>query len=155
MSAQGHTAGWQHENANSYEGVQVPRGATACAGEHPARVTQTAASEWLRWAVAMTARVWSGLLALIEAKREAQRSRHLRLVETVSLGEKRFVAIVAVRGGEFLIGGGASSVSLLARLEDERDLSENCPEASTAALSEPALLSRAARMPACSPWRKR
>jgi flagellar biogenesis protein FliO len=42
--------------------------------------------------------------------------RRLRVAETVSLGEKRFVALVSVEGKEFLIGGGASGVSLLARL---------------------------------------
>jgi hypothetical protein len=36
--------------------------------------------------------------------------------ETISLGEKRFVAIVAVEGREFLIGGGVSGMSLLAQL---------------------------------------
>jgi len=39
----------------------------------------------------------------------------LRVAETVSLGEKRFVALIRVEESEFLIGGGASSVSLLAQ----------------------------------------
>jgi hypothetical protein len=57
-------------------------------------------------------RVWSwlrGRYALTATKR-------LRLAETVSLGEKRFVALITLEGREFLIGGGASGVSLLAQL---------------------------------------
>jgi len=34
----------------------------------------------------------------------------------VSLGEKRFVAVVCLEGREFLVGGGASGVSLLTQL---------------------------------------
>lgn len=41
-------------------------------------------------------------------------TKRLRVAETVSLGEKRFVAIVRVDGREFLIGGGTSGISLLA-----------------------------------------
>ena len=48
---------------------------------------------------------------------EQQSSKRLRVVETVSLGEKRFVAMLHVDGAQFLIGGGANSVSLLASLE--------------------------------------
>jgi len=46
-----------------------------------------------------------------------QASRRLRMVETLSLGEKRFVSIVEVDGEQFLLGGSASSVALLAKLE--------------------------------------
>jgi hypothetical protein len=44
--------------------------------------------------------------------------KHLHLTETVSLGEKRFVAIVHAEGQKFLIGGSSSGVSLLTRLDD-------------------------------------
>jgi hypothetical protein len=43
-------------------------------------------------------------------------TKRLRVAETVSLGEKRFVALVSVEGREFLIGGGSSGVSLLTAL---------------------------------------
>jgi hypothetical protein len=43
---------------------------------------------------------------------------HLRLAETVSLGEKRFVAIIHVEGRKFLIGGGTAGVSLLTQLDE-------------------------------------
>jgi len=44
-------------------------------------------------------------------------SRRLRVAETVSLGEKRFVSIVQVDGEQFLIGGTPANVVLLAKLE--------------------------------------
>ena len=46
-------------------------------------------------------------------------ARRLRLQETIPLGERRFVAVVQFEAERFLIGGGASSVSLLARLGGE------------------------------------
>jgi hypothetical protein len=58
------------------------------------------------------ARVWS----LLRKKYVLTTTKRLRVAETVSLGEKRFVSIVCVEGREFLIGGGASGVSLLAQL---------------------------------------
>lgn len=46
------------------------------------------------------------------------KSRRLRVQETVSLGEKRFVAILEVDGVSYLIGGGSASVAMLTRLEE-------------------------------------
>ncbi len=46
------------------------------------------------------------------------KARRLRVSETVSLGEKRFVSIVEVDGTSFLIGGGSASVALLTQLAD-------------------------------------
>lgn len=43
-------------------------------------------------------------------------SRRLHVAATASLGEKRFVAVVQMDGLEFLVGGGASNVVLLAEL---------------------------------------
>jgi flagellar biogenesis protein FliO len=47
----------------------------------------------------------------------AHSSRRLKVVETVSLGEKRFVSILHIDGEEFLLGGSASSVVVLAKLD--------------------------------------
>ncbi len=47
----------------------------------------------------------------------SQRSRRLRIRETVSLGEKRFLCIVQIDDKEYLIGGGTTNVSMLTRLE--------------------------------------
>lgn len=54
----------------------------------------------------------------------ARPPRHLRLAETVSLGEKRFVAVVQFERERFLIGGTASSVALLAILSPESSPSD-------------------------------
>jgi hypothetical protein len=61
-----------------------------------------------------------GLLgkALSWFRTRATASQHLRLAETVSLGEKRFVAIIHVEGRKFLIGGGTAGVSLLTQLDE-------------------------------------
>jgi flagellar biogenesis protein FliO len=42
--------------------------------------------------------------------------RRLRLSETLSLGEKRFLAVVQFQQQEFLVGGTGNSIALLARL---------------------------------------
>jgi hypothetical protein len=47
--------------------------------------------------------------------------RRLRVCETVSLGEKRFVAVIDVDGERFLVGGASSSLVTLARLEPSRE----------------------------------
>ena len=38
------------------------------------------------------------------------------MAETVSLGEKRFVAVIQIDGSQYLIGGGPTNVALLAKL---------------------------------------
>lgn len=57
-------------------------------------------------------RAWSWL----NRKYSLSTTKQLRVAETISLGEKRFVAVVHVEGKKFLIGGGASGVSLLTQL---------------------------------------
>ena len=49
-----------------------------------------------------------------------QAQKNLRVCENVSLGEKRFVAVVQVDDERFLIGGTAGSVSLLSRLQEAK-----------------------------------
>ena len=44
-------------------------------------------------------------------------TKRLQVSATVSLGEKRFVAVIQVDEVEFLIGGGATNVSLLSQLD--------------------------------------
>ncbi len=67
---------------------------------------------WQRW--------WSSLPAL----RVGKAPRQLRLCESVSLGEKRVVAVIQYESQRFLIGGSAHSVNLLARLGESPDFSE-------------------------------
>ena len=66
----------------------------------------------------LLARAWGWL----QKQHAFSAKKQLRVCETVSLGEKRFVALVQVENQKFLIGGGASSVSLLAELENESEL---------------------------------
>jgi len=65
--------------------------------------------------------VWNWVL---EKSKSHQVRKRLRVCETVSLGEKRFLAVVQVDGEQFLVGGSSSSVSTLAHLERSRDFSD-------------------------------
>ena len=65
-------------------------------------------------------RTWS-VLKWIALRVKAQHARkNLRVCETVSLGEKRFVAVVQVDEERFLIGGSSGAVSLLTRLQEAK-----------------------------------
>jgi flagellar biogenesis protein FliO len=48
----------------------------------------------------------------------ARKTRRLRVCETLSLGERRFLAVIEFDRQEFLVGGTGSSVELLARLHE-------------------------------------
>jgi hypothetical protein len=75
--------------------------------------TGPSALEVLRSATGRLSRVWTWL----QERRVARvNSRRLRVIETISLGDKRFVAVVQVDKLQFLIGGGPTAVALLAQL---------------------------------------
>jgi hypothetical protein len=63
-------------------------------------------------ALSRLAQAWGWL----HTKYATSGAKRLRLSEVVSLGDKRFVALVSVEGREFLIGGAPSGLSLLAQL---------------------------------------
>ena len=46
-----------------------------------------------------------------------QAKKRLRLCDTLSLGEKRFIAVVQIDGEQFLVGGSSTSISMLAQLQ--------------------------------------
>lgn len=69
-----------------------------------------------RWAVASFRRV----AGTWKAQRHA---KAMRLCETISLGDKRFLAIVQVDEERILIGGSASTVALLTRLPETKAFS--------------------------------
>src|ERR1700721_2181588 len=75
----------------------------------------------LRGRTGLLSRAWAWLLALQETRPSARR---LRVAETVSLGEKRFVAVVQVDGRHFLLAGGPTNIALLAQL-DAKDAFED------------------------------
>jgi flagellar biogenesis protein FliO len=68
----------------------------------------------LRSHTGLLSRAWGWIQA-----RQVARSgtRRLRVAETVSLGEKRFVAVVQVDGRHFLLAGGPTNIALLAQLD--------------------------------------
>ena len=80
---------------------------------------------------ATAARLWSR----VESHGASQRQRTLRVVETVKMGEKRFVAIVEVQQARYLVGGGAAGVSLLARLDVAEPFSSVLHDQAAAAAS--------------------
>lgn len=63
------------------------------------------------------ARCLSAIAALLRRVTARPREKSLRLCETLPLGDKRFLAIVAVEGRRFLIGATSQSIGLLDRLE--------------------------------------
>jgi flagellar biogenesis protein FliO len=65
----------------------------------------------------------------VQSKYALTATRRLRVAETISLGEKRFVALICVEGREFLVGGGASGVSLLAQLGAAPESADKSPAA--------------------------
>jgi len=71
-------------------------------------------SSWCR-------RVWQSLSAAAARRTSV---RQLRICESVSLGEKRLIAVVEYEKQRFLVGGSAQSVNLLARLGAPPDFSE-------------------------------
>jgi flagellar biogenesis protein FliO len=64
---------------------------------------------------------------------KARKPRRLRVCETLSLGERRFLAVIEFDRQEFLVGGTGSSLELLARLQEGRVI----PETSVPAGSRP------------------
>jgi len=63
------------------------------------------------------ARAWKWLTRHSQGVLARGASRRLKVAETVSLGEKRFVSILQVDGEQFLVGGSASNIVLLAKLD--------------------------------------
>ena len=68
--------------------------------------------------------------------------KQLHVTSTVSLGEKRFVAVIEFDGLEYLVGGGATSVALLAQLNGGKTFSAAIKETMTAQKKQPERLAR-------------
>lgn len=86
---------------------------SVCAWKH----TSALLSRLSTSARAQSSRAWKRIRAQQIARAQSKR---LQLAETISLGEKRFVAVIKVDGQEFLIGGGATNVALLAQLDPKK-----------------------------------
>jgi flagellar biogenesis protein FliO len=72
------------------------------------------------WAQTLLLKTWSALKWITRRVTVQQARKSLRVCESVSLGEKRFVAVVQVDEERFLIGGSSGSVSLLSRLQEAK-----------------------------------
>ena len=94
----------------------ITREATPCPVLAPEASLST-----LRSHKGLLSRAWGWLQALSGARSSTKR---LRVAETVSLGEKRFVAVVQVDGRHFLLAGGPTNIVLLAQL-DAKDAFED------------------------------
>jgi flagellar biogenesis protein FliO len=66
--------------------------------------------------------IWSGFGARVRAGL-AVRPKSLALRESLSLGERRFAAVIECDGQRFLVGGGSQSVQLIARLNNVAETS--------------------------------
>lgn len=58
--------------------------------------------------------LWRRVIAAVGARKP----RRLRVRETLSLGERRFVALIEFDRQEILVGGTGNSLEVLARLQD-------------------------------------
>jgi flagellar biogenesis protein FliO len=64
--------------------------------------------------------------------------KKLHVTSTVSLGEKRFVAVLEFDGLQYLVGGGATSVALLAQLNPAETFSATIKQTIAAQKKQPA-----------------
>jgi flagellar biogenesis protein FliO len=68
----------------------------------------------------------------IRARQSARsNNRRLQVAATVSLGDKRFVALIQIDGLQFLVGGGATNVALLAQLHGKESFGDYLQETMT------------------------
>ena len=87
----------------------------------PSTAAKRAAAERLRplKVLQMLARVQAAWQWLVRKRQAQQNGRQLQLVETLQLGEKRFIAVIEAGGTRYLVGGGAGQLSLLTRLDQQ------------------------------------
>jgi flagellar biogenesis protein FliO len=111
--------------------------ASTLASMHPKpfQVPTAASSQApLQGSVGLLSTLWRWIQARQIGKSNTKR---LQVTSSVSLGEKRFVAVVQVDGQQFLVGGGATGVSLLAQLEKKESFGEVLQETATAPEKKP------------------
>jgi len=71
---------------------------------------------WLSGPESWARALWAWLL-----RHSRRPPRSLRLCESLSLGDRRFVAVVQYQEARFLVGGTAASLVMLARLDNDRE----------------------------------
>src|SRR5271157_739402 len=72
------------------------------------------------WAVSLKY-LWQWVQRAVKSRK----TRRLRVCETLSLGERRFLAVIEFDRQEFLVGGTGSSLELLARLHEGTVVTES------------------------------
>lgn len=106
------------------------------------KTTKAAPRMTLRFPALAPLRNTTGLLSklwlwLMEKQRAHSQSKTLKLEETLSLGQKRFVAVIQVNGERYLVGGGATDVALLAKLDKKESFGDYLKETETPQLVPP------------------
>jgi flagellar biogenesis protein FliO len=81
------------------------------------------------WVVALK-NIWQWTRRAVKARK----TRRLRVCETLSLGERRFLAVIEFDRQEFLVGGTGNSLTLLARLQEGTVITEPSPPRESRAL---------------------
>jgi flagellar biogenesis protein FliO len=99
-----------------------------------------------------TLRSQTGLISRLRRWLQARRversgDRRLRVAETVSLGEKRFVAVVQVDGRHFLLAGGPTNIALLAQLDANEPFEDVLKKTMTVPPKQPAKRKRTTKRP--------
>jgi len=102
--------------ATASSGIPVPSVVLA----QPESIRRTFPFQWNTF-LQVLAKGWNWLQRRLKTQ---QSKKRLRVCESVSLGEKRFIAVVQVDGEQFLVGGSSSSVSTLAHLEQPREFAD-------------------------------
>jgi len=102
-------------------------------------IADEASLSTLRASTSVVARAWAWI-----QKRQTvtSDSKRLRVAETVSLGEKRFVAVVHVDGRHFLLAGSPTNIVLLAQLDPKEPFEKVLKETMAPPKRRPAKLDR-------------
>ena len=72
-----------------------------------------------RWVV-----TFRGLWHWVHRALKSRQSRRLRVRESLSLGDRRFLAVIEFDHQEFLVAGSGSSLTLLARVQEGKVITE-------------------------------
>ncbi len=138
------------KNARAQAAAQTPAQVTAQSIAPPLLVFPGGAPlKTLQNASGLLSRAWNWLRARQLAHSNTKR---LQVAATVSLGEKRFVAVIHVDGQQFLVGGGATNVVLLAQLKSKDSFGNLLEETMTAPSKQP---SKRVRQPVAKPAAER
>jgi flagellar biogenesis protein FliO len=81
--------------------------------------SQAASPLGAAWAVALK-NLWQWVRRAVKPRKV----RRLRVCETLSLGERRFLAVIEFDHQEFLVGGSGNSLELLERLHEGMVIAE-------------------------------